>query len=255
MKKEKKVKPKTQIFAILVVDDDPLMAKSLVDILNVKDFQAEAVNSGEEALALLKQKTFDCLLTDIKMPIIDGVELSRRSKEIQPSLNVILMTAYAAEEKTDQALAEGAVTIVEKPIDINIILRFLSTLQDKCFITIIDDDPNFCKTLRDILKCRHFNVDLICDPHNVIESISSETQVILLDLKLNSINGVDVLREVRKNNPTLPVILITGFQKEMTSIVESAYKLNAFTCLNKPVEIEDLILSINRVRYHQLIAI
>lgn len=236
---------------ILVVDDDRRMTQTLVDILNTKGFSVEAANSGDEALERLQAQSFDCLLTDIKMPGITGVELSRRAREIQPGLPVILMTAYAAKEQTDLALEEGAIDVVDKPIDLNHLLGFFAAMHDECLITIVDDDPDFCQSLQDILERRSFEVQAICDPHQVLAEFPSETQIVLLDMKLSSLNGLDILKEIRKKNPHIPVILVTGFRDEMAQAIGVALDLKAFTCLYKPFQIDELLLTITRIRFHQ----
>ncbi len=80
---------------ILVVDDDRRMAKTLVNIFQVKGYQVEAAHSGPEALEKVAGGRFDCVLTDIKMPEMNGVELYRAIKARQPDLTVVLMTAYS----------------------------------------------------------------------------------------------------------------------------------------------------------------
>ena len=114
---------------ILVVDDDHMMARTIVDILKVKGHEAEAVHSGSEALEKVTQgsfgsaqdrpfgsahrheprhkysrwysrwqdRPFDCVLTDIKMPGVNGVDLYRAIKARRPDLPVVLMTAYSAD--------------------------------------------------------------------------------------------------------------------------------------------------------------
>ena len=94
---------------ILIVDDDRKMAKTLVDILKVKGYEAEAAHSGPDALDRLNKGRFDCLLTDIKMPQMNGVELYRAIKAMQPDLPVVLMTAYSTDNLVQEGLEEGAI--------------------------------------------------------------------------------------------------------------------------------------------------
>ena len=110
---------------ILVVDDDLRMVKTLVDILKVKGYEAEGTNSGYEAQEKLAEKNFDCVLADIKMPQMNGVELYRAIKAIQPDLPVVLMTAYFTDKLVEEGLEEGAIASLVKPLDINLFARFL----------------------------------------------------------------------------------------------------------------------------------
>jgi DNA-binding NtrC family response regulator len=242
----------TKELRILVVDDDFSMTQTLGDILGFKGYSVETANSGTEALDEIQKQSFDCMLTDIKMPGITGVELARRARELQPGIPVLLMTAYAAEDQRSIALEEGALDIVNKPLDLNYILKFFDTIQDECVVTIVDDAPEFCNSLQEILERRSFRVKTICAPEQEMDEHSLDTQVLLLDMKLRNQSGLDVLREIREKNPNLPVIIITGYQHEMAESIQTALSLNAFTCLNKPVQIEELLLTITKIRYQQV---
>jgi DNA-binding response OmpR family regulator len=97
---------------VLVVDDEPGMRETLVDILEQSGFDAEAVADGEQALRRMREATFDVVVMDVRMPGRDGVEVLRSIGPPPPP--VILMTAYTSDER----LVEGgrmAFAIVHKP--------------------------------------------------------------------------------------------------------------------------------------------
>ena len=79
---------------VLVVDDDRRMVKTICDILKAKGFAAAPAFTGEEAVEMIRTEKPDCVLMDVKMPGIDGVEALRMMKEILPDLPVVLMSAY-----------------------------------------------------------------------------------------------------------------------------------------------------------------
>ena len=237
---------------ILVVDDDYMMARTIVDILKVKGHEAEAVHSGPEALEKVMASLFDCVLTDIKMPEVNGVELYRAIKTRQPDLPVVLMTAYSTDRLVEEGLEEGAIAALTKPLDINRLLCFFSSLRKERSIAIVDDDPQFCKTLGDVLRMRGFAVTQVSDPHGVVERLGADGQVVLLDMRLNNISGLGVLREIRERHPHLPVVLVTGYREEMASAIEAALKIGAYTCLHKPLEIEHLLQLLAEIRRQEL---
>jgi two-component system response regulator GlrR len=107
---------------ILVVDDNPSMAKTLADIMVIKGFEVYAAYSGMEALAIMQSQPIDILLTDVVMPDMNGVELYRETRKTHPKLTTILMTAYAADDIIHQGLAEGIKTVLTKPLDIDFLL-------------------------------------------------------------------------------------------------------------------------------------
>jgi two-component system response regulator HydG len=226
---------------LLIVDDDQRMTRTLADILRLDGHEVVEASSGPGALEKIQTQIFDCVLTDVRMPEMDGVELHRQLREAQPGLPVMLMTAYAADTLTRQGLDDGVVGVLDKPLDINHLLGFLASLAKNRTIVIVDDDKAFCKTLNDILHQRGFKVALINDPHLDVDLMTTDAQVILLDFKFNGINGLDVLKEIHKNNPTLPVLLVTGYRQEMAASIQSALEINAYTCLYKPLEIPHLL--------------
>lgn len=243
---------------ILIVDDDRQMAKTLMDIFGVKGYRAEVAHSGAEALEKVKaaeteaEDRFDCVLTDIKMSEMTGVELHRAIKEIDPDLPVVFMTAYAADETVKEGPGEGGIVLLAKPLDINLILNFFSTLSKEPTIVIIDDDRDFCKTLHDILGARGFNVVMITDPADVMQTLMPDGQVVLLDMKLNGMSGLKVLREIRDRHPRQPVILMTAYRQEMAEAVQACLEIGAYTCLYKPFEIEKLFEVLAEIRREEL---
>lgn len=237
---------------ILVVDDDRMMARTLRDILRVKGYQAEVAYSGPEALEMVGRQAFDCVLSDIKMPGVNGVEICRAIKAQQPDLPVVLMTAYSSDWLVQEGLEEGAIASLVKPLDINLLLSFFSSLRRERSIAIVDDDPLFCRTLGDILRARGFTVLQLADPHGVVERVGTTGQVVLLDMKLNHINGLDILREIKERHAHLPVILMTGYREEMASTIKAALKLDAYACFYKPLQIEVLLEALTQIHHMEM---
>jgi two-component system response regulator HydG len=116
----------SEMLRILVVDDNPEMAETLADILELKGYTVHAAASGAEALEILQDQPVDILLTDVKMPGMNGLELYRETRKLYPRLITIFMTAYSADELIQQGMAEGVKTILDKPLDMNFLVRLLS---------------------------------------------------------------------------------------------------------------------------------
>jgi len=119
----------SEILSILVVDDDPSMASSLTEILDIKGFEVRAANSGAEALQILRDHPVDVMLTDVRMPDMNGVELYRATRKTHPNLRTFLMTAYAADDIIQKGMAEGIKTVFTKPVDIDLLVSILSACK------------------------------------------------------------------------------------------------------------------------------
>jgi two-component system response regulator HydG len=230
-----------QKLRILIVDDDRRMTNTLADILSLQNYDTTEAISGEEAIEKASQVSFDCVLTDIKMPGMDGVELYQELRKLQPGLPVIFMTAFAADKLIEDGLKSGAVGVLNKPLDIHQLLGFLASLGQERIVTVVDDDPVFCETLAEILERRGFRTAKVIDPHTDVEKMIANSQVVLLDMKLNHIDGADVLKKIRLHHPELPVLLVTGYRQEMSAVIQQALELNAFACLYKPLVIPELL--------------
>ena len=104
-------------FRILVVDDELIVRDSLKEWLDDEGFYVDTAESGAEALEKLGRVAFNLMLTDIKMPGMDGVELLQQAKEIYSDLCVMMMTAYATVETAVEAMKTGALDYLIKPFD------------------------------------------------------------------------------------------------------------------------------------------
>jgi DNA-binding NtrC family response regulator len=102
---------------ILVVDDEPVVRESLHDWFTEDGYPNEMASNAREALDMMRDSHWDILLTDVKMPGMDGLELQKKAKEIDPDVTVIIMTAYASVDSALQAIKEGAYDYVTKPLD------------------------------------------------------------------------------------------------------------------------------------------
>ncbi len=233
---------------VLVVDDDRRMVKTISDILKAKGYEAAEAYTGEEAVEKVKSGHPDCVLMDIKMPGINGVEALQMIKGMAPDLPVVLMSAYATEAQGEEAKQLGADTVLTKPVDLQMVFSYLSLLRKEESILIVDDDLNFSRTVGDVLRSRGYRVETEADPENVLGHLEQDYKLaILLDLKLGDTNGLEVLKAVRSKYPSKPVVLITGYRDEMTDSIEKGAKIGAYTCLYKPFDMEGLLDTIREI--------
>lgn len=104
---------------ILVVDDEELIRRTVAKILKKADFEVFLAEDGYRAVEMAKEQIFDMVITDVRMPGIDGVETIRLIKEIQPDIYSIIITGYASEETPVQALKVGVNDYIFKPFEID----------------------------------------------------------------------------------------------------------------------------------------
>jgi signal transduction histidine kinase/CheY-like chemotaxis protein len=103
---------------IIVVDDESIVVSLVRDALEDEPYVIHTAQSAEEALNLLAQHRCDLLLTDIRMPGMDGIEMVKRAHQIHPELGVIFMTGYANLNSAKNAIKEGAFDYIMKPFEL-----------------------------------------------------------------------------------------------------------------------------------------
>ncbi|HWQ09321.1 MAG TPA: response regulator, partial [Holophaga sp.] len=100
---------------IHIIDDEPVIHDVLAQLLTSEGYEVESSSSGEEALEKFPSQSFDVILLDLLMPGMDGIEVLRRIKRIDPLAAVIIITAYGSVESAISAMKIGALDYVQKP--------------------------------------------------------------------------------------------------------------------------------------------
>jgi len=104
---------------LLLVDDEEDFRTTLANRLKRRNLDVADADSGEKALEIIGQKSFDVAIVDIKMPGMDGIETLRRIKKIDPLLEVILLTGHASVEAGIEGMKSGAYDYIIKPCNVN----------------------------------------------------------------------------------------------------------------------------------------
>ena len=115
---------------LLIIDDESAQREALAGFLRKKGYETETAASGKEGLNILKQKAIDLVITDFKMPGMDGLEFLEYAKNINPDTDIVVMTAYGSIEGATRALKEGAIDYITKPIDLDELELTLSKALD-----------------------------------------------------------------------------------------------------------------------------
>jgi DNA-binding NtrC family response regulator len=230
---------------VLIVDDDASLARTTALILSRKGYTVTTAVDGPEAIERVKENPFDVILMDIKMPLMDGVETYRRIKQVRTDCAVIMMTAFAVEELIQEALQEGAHGILYKPLDIEKMMALIDKAirsQQGAFILLVDDDPATCTTLRGILAKSGYQVATAQTGEEAIAvTRQAAYDILFVDIKLPTINGLETYLAIKEINPEAVAVMMTAFRQEMADLVEAALSNDAYTCLYKPIDIEQLL--------------
>ncbi|MCU0384433.1 MAG: sigma-54 dependent transcriptional regulator [Flavihumibacter sp.] len=116
---------------ILIIDDERAIRKTLGEILSYEGYKVEEASDGEEGLKKFKEKNFDVVLCDIKMPKLDGIEFLDKAREANPDIPIIMISGHGTIETAVEAVKKGAFDYISKPPDLNRLLITLRNAMDK----------------------------------------------------------------------------------------------------------------------------
>lgn len=116
---------------ILIIDDEKAIRKTLSEILSYEGYKIEEAGDGEEGLKRFREKTFDVVLCDIKMPKLDGLEFLDKAREVNGDVPVIMISGHGTIETAVEAVKKGAYDYISKPPDLNRLLITIRNAMDK----------------------------------------------------------------------------------------------------------------------------
>jgi DNA-binding NtrC family response regulator len=239
------VKPKHRI---LIVDDEQDTCANLSDILSDLGYHVDTANDGFAALELVKKNDYDIALLDLRMPGMDGVELYRRIREVSAGTVAIVVTAYASSDTAKSARSAGAWQILSKPVNIGKLLNLVTEALDTPLVLVVDDDRDLCENLWDLMRERGYRVHLAHDvPDAELAVQNRDFHIVLIDMKLPSGDGSQVLRLLQQKNQQARTVIITGFASEMENRVQQALAASANAVCYKPFDVEKLLGTVHEL--------
>lgn len=130
---------------VLLIEDEKITRKTLTDFILKEGYEIESSGDGLEALDLFGKETFDVVVTDLRLPGMNGIEILQKIKEKAPHCTVIIMTAYATVETAIEAIKLGAYDYLTKPFNPDRLLSMLSHIQK--LNSVIDENEKLKKKL------------------------------------------------------------------------------------------------------------
>src|SRR6056297_2128603 len=116
---------------ILIVDDEKNIRKTLSDILSDEGYNVITADSGEKGLKILQNRRIELMFLDVKLPGIDGIEVLKRTKEILPALDIVMISGHSSIRTAVKAVRIGAYDFLEKPLSLHKVNIAAKHISDK----------------------------------------------------------------------------------------------------------------------------
>jgi DNA-binding NtrC family response regulator len=175
-------KERNSKYSILIVDDEPLIRNSLYEIFKIEGYNVLTAENGESAVDKIQRETVDILVTDLKLPQMDGLALLKKIKELSSQTEVILITGYGSIESAVEAMKRGAFEYITKPINDNEIKTLINNIVEKK--EIIEENKNLREMLAQSNRSEFCGIvganERMLRVYQIIESVASANATMLI---------------------------------------------------------------------------
>lgn len=235
---------------ILVVDDEAGICDSIKQIFTYIGFSVFTATTGAKALNIFEKEKPKIIFLDIIMPDVDGLDLLKKIKQIDPASIVIMVTARQEKDVEEKALALGADEFIRKPFSRNylrdVVVQKIKEVLDKGghmqkpHILVVDDEQAVRETIRDFISPRYeCDIDLAGDGSEAIKKVTEiKPDIILLDIKMPGMSGIDAITEIKKLSPSSKIIVVSAWKS--ADVVSQAIARGAVDYLGKPLSLAAL---------------
>lgn len=227
---------------ILVVDDDKDAADSLAELFELEDHTVTVAYSGEEAIKAYQTVDFDVAFMDVMMPGKNGVESFLEIRKLKPEAQVYMMTGYSVEQLVQQAIDHGAMGVLGKPVEPQKVLSMLTQIKPAGIVLIAEDDPELGSQLEEIISDSGFECSLVQNGGEALARVNrGDVDVLILDLKLPVIDGIEVFTDLQRRNKAVPTIIITGHGSAAVNSIDAIRDVSVSGVLHKPFDPSSLL--------------
>lgn len=212
----------------LLVDDNEAFAENLAEILRDTGAEVDIALDGPKAIERVKTRRYDALVTDMRMPGMNGAELLRELRKIDVELPAVLLSAYSQEDLLRMARRDGLLAVLSKPQQIPRLIQILESARRGGAVVLVEDDIALADNLSEALASRGLTAVTAADVKE-LSRVSARPFAVLVDLKLPDAGFGEALQRVHERWPGIPTIVMTAFRDE-------AQAAGAQECFFKPFD-------------------
>ena len=195
----------------LLVDDNLAFAENLAEIVRDAGDEVTVTTDGRQALAHAREERFDALLTDMRMPLMDGAELVHEIRSVDPGLPAVLVTAYTGDHALQSARQEGLLAALQKPVPVERLLSLLALARRDGLVAIVEDDLGLSDNLTEALRERGFSAVAAASVTETEKLSGGRPCCALADLRVPGGPSGEALKRLKARFADLPVLVISGY--------------------------------------------
>ena len=240
---------------VLLIEDEKIPREQLAKVIRKEGFEVLLAENGRVGLDIFKKELPEIVVTDVKMPDVDGLEVMHTVRRFSKNIQIILITAFGETDTVVAALREGALDYLKKPIDLDQLILALGRAREKVSefrkspsfptILLVEDEKGTRERLARMLKKEGWKVLQAGDGEEALKVFQQEkTDIVVLDIKMPKKDGIQTLHEMRKTTNDFEAIILTGYGDEKSAI--QALRDGAINFLKKPLDVEQLIITVHK---------
>jgi FixJ family two-component response regulator len=241
---------------ISVVDDDASVRRTTALLIESFGFQAAPFESAESFLQSGQLHETSCLIVDVQMPGMNGLQLQSHLAAAGYKIPIIFITAYDRKELRQRALQAGAVAFLSKPFADELLLQTIRAAVGgqlgvrKDLISLVDDDASLRRTAVLLIESFGFQAAAFESAESFLQSGQlHETSCLIVDVRLPGMNGLQLQRHLAAAGYKIPIIFITAYDgKELR---RQALQAGAVAFLGKPYGDKLLLQTISSALGHE----
>lgn len=251
---------------ILVVDAQEGFREVLRSVLLAYGHEVVTAVGGKEALQCVESSLPSVVLLDPALPDKSGLDVLVKLRALAPHLPVVIVSENLSTEVESLARELGVTDVLRKGLKMDVIMEAVRrALQHAgkpaearpavpvveggvrgakaATILVVDDEPEIVELLMEFLERRGYRVKTATNGEDALALVKKEPpDLMLLDIYMPGMNGVDVLRRLKAQQSPVGVIMLTASQEEL--LLQEALKLGAFDVLSKPVNLDEIELAV-----------
>lgn len=237
--------------SILIVDDNRALAENLKEILLDENIIADIADNCDAALRMLESGEYRMLLSDVRMPGVDGIQLAGIVHKRWPKIPVVMMTAYSSDAALLDASSAGALVVLSKPVDIEAVLSLVQRMAEpNAHVMLVEDDVylrrNLTESLLDLGNLVPHMASDVATAKRLVDELP--IRVAIVDARLPDGNGLRLSRELQARfGDAIKIICITGYAAELGEELDQMIANNEAFLLEKPFKTESLLSLIRGV--------